>query len=125
MDITPQVPDGKPLIDGYGDGGFRVGGVRYDGGVIIDGLAAHAWSVPEFQALSIENLNAITERQAEMDILLLGTGPRLLMPPKPLKLALKDHNIGLEVMDTGAACRTFNVLLTEERRVAAVLFPVP
>jgi len=59
-----------------------------------------------------------------LDVLLVGCGPRFLPPPAGLVRALRESGIGLEWMDTGAACRTFNVLLAEERRVAAALIAV-
>ena len=82
------------------------------------------WSVTTHEDISIESLQLIVKAEPPVEILLIGCGPKFLLPPKVLGEELRAAGIGLEWMDTGAACRTFNVLLTEERRVAAALIPV-
>ena len=121
MDITPLVPVGRQLITSYGDGGFRVSGVFFTGPVIILPDRTLSWPVPSFADLTLEALALIVE--AAPRILILGTGPRQELIPPPLRRALREAGIVIEAMDTGAACRTYNVLLTEERSVAAALLP--
>ena len=82
------------------------------------------WSVTTHEDISIESLQGIVKAEPPVEILLIGCGPKFLLPPKVLREELRAAGIGLEWMDTGAACRTFNVLLTEERQVAAALIPV-
>lgn len=83
------------------------------------------WPVTEWEQISLETLAPVLQRANEARILLIGCGPSFVLPPQGLKTALKkDHGIVLEWMDTGAACRTFNVLLIEERAVAAALIAV-
>lgn len=124
MDITPVVPQGRPIIDAYGDGGFRIAGQRIEGAVLINGLIASPWSVPPLDALEDVSFASLFDPDFAIEAVLLGTGPRFLRPPRRLRDALKARGLSIEAMDTGAACRTFNVLLSESRRVAAALYPV-
>jgi len=82
------------------------------------------WDVESFEDLSSIHFSAIVQASENVDILLLGCGPSMLLVHTQIRDALKAAAITIEAMDTGAACRTYNVLLTEERRVAAALFPV-
>jgi uncharacterized protein len=79
-----------------------------------------AWAVDSPAALSVEDLERAVELRPE--ILLIGTGPRLVMPANNLMQRLGTQGIGVEIMDTPAACRTYNVLVHEQRRVVAALF---
>ena len=84
-----------------------------------------AWPVGGIADITIDSLRPIFEAEDRPEILFIGCGPTFDLPPKGLKKALKEqHGIVLEWMDTGAACRTFNVLLLEERSVAAALIAV-
>jgi uncharacterized protein len=74
--------------------------------------------------ISIASLQPIISADPSVDILLIGCGPKFSLPPKVLREELRVAGISMEWMDTGAACRTFNVLLSEERRVAAALIAV-
>ena len=74
--------------------------------------------------VSFQSLAAIVEAEEKVDILIVGCGPRFVPPPPGLRRALSEAGIVLEWMDTGAACRTFNVLLTEDRQVAAALVAI-
>ena len=80
------------------------------------------WPVNAADAVTVESLGFALDG---IDIVLVGCGPRFVAPPAPLRAALKARAVALEWMDTGAACRTFNVLLAEERRAAAALIAVP
>jgi uncharacterized protein len=75
-------------------------------------------------SLTAETLHPVTTSDPATDILLVGCGPRFVAPPVGLAQALRVHGTVLEWMDTGAACRTFNVLLSEGRRAAAALIAV-
>jgi uncharacterized protein len=112
------------LVQGYGDGGFRVAGKRLEGSQIIFPEQTTPWPVTAFAAITIESLGAVTQKSAEVDILIVGCGEKFEPYPFDLKDALKEHGIVLEWMDSAAACRTFNVLLVEERPVAAALIAV-
>ncbi|WP_460020920.1 Mth938-like domain-containing protein [Magnetospira thiophila] len=125
LDITPLVPAGRQLIRGYGDGRFLISETRHEGSVLVFSEETLPWPVTEWEQISLETLAPVLQRANEARILLIGCGPSFVLPPQGLKTALKkDHGIVLEWMDTGAACRTFNVLLIEERAVAAALIAV-
>lgn len=124
MDITPLVPADRKLIQGYGGGGFRVNGERVEGSILIAPEAVWAWAVTELAAFTIEGLGPLLERMPKTEILLLGTGKQMSLVAPPLRQRLREMGIVLDIMDTGAACRTYNVLLAEERRVAAALIAV-
>ena len=83
-----------------------------------------AWPVADMSGVTAESLAAARDELAEVEILLLGCGPELVFVGKALRAAVRALGPVLEPMDTGAACRTYNVLLAEERRVAAALIAV-
>jgi uncharacterized protein len=74
--------------------------------------------------ITLESLGAVTAKASEIQILVIGCGAKFAGEPSGLRQGLRQHGIVLEWMDTGAACRTFNVLLGEERQVAAALIVV-
>jgi len=123
-DITPPLPAGRQLIRRYGDGGFEIGGVRHEGSVLVMAERTLAWPVSRADDIDIRALDPCVAAGADVTVLLIGTGRRLVPVPPALRAALREHGIGVEAMDTGAACRTFNVLLSEERAVAAALIAV-
>ena len=114
-----------PSIDAYGAGGFRVSGVRHEGSLLIVQDEARAWppkALAELVAADFETVIALGAR--EVEFVLLGVGPRPAPPPPQVRQALQAAGIGLEVMDTPAACRTYNVLAGEGRRLACALIAV-
>lgn len=124
MDITPQIPAGRQAIEGYGDAGFRISGTRHEGSVLLFPNRVIAWPICGFTDLTLESLRPVIDAAAEVDLLLLGCGSSLQLVPSALRRALKDAGIVVEAMDTGGACRTYNVLLGEDRRIAAALIAV-
>ncbi|SMF76940.1 Uncharacterized conserved protein, contains Mth938-like domain [Tistlia consotensis] len=122
MDITPRLPEGRQVVERYGAGRFRISGRAHEGSVLVTPEATLAWPVTTFAEITLESLEPLL--LAGLDVLLLGCGPKLLLPPKPLKQAVRERGAVLEPMDTGAAARTFNVLMAEERRVGAALIAV-
>ena len=123
-DITPVVPAGRQLIQGYGDGGFTIAGVRHSGSVVVLPGATSQWLVASLEEIDFASFGRITGSEPPTDILIFGGGATLPLVPRPLREALRATGIVIEPMNTGAACRTFNVLLSEERRVAAALIAV-
>jgi uncharacterized protein len=83
-----------------------------------------AWAVTDAADIAPDNLAAVIEAVPRVEVLLVGCGARAGFIPPARRNALRAHGITVEVMDTGAACRTYNVLLAEGRRVAAALLPV-
>ncbi len=125
MDVTPLVKEGAQIIQAYADGGFRISGERYDGAVIVFPEKTILWRVAvDVKSLNEEAFADVVSQQDEIDVLLLGTGKTLVFPDPALKKALKEQGIHVEVMDSGAACRTYNVLMAEGRRVAAMILPL-
>jgi uncharacterized protein len=121
MDITPLVPQGSQVIDGYGPGMFRITGIVYSGSVLVFPDRTLSWQTLSVDALTAGDFKPVITAQPTCDILLLGCGERMEIPPEALRADLRGHGISIDPMDTGAACRTFNVLLAEGRRVAAAL----
>jgi uncharacterized protein len=83
-----------------------------------------AWPVEAAAEISLDGLAPVAEAQPSVEILVIGCGPAFLAPPKGLREGLSEWGVVLEWMDTGAASRTFNVLLAEERACAAALIAV-
>lgn len=114
-----------PSIDAYGDGGFRLAGERHDGSVLILNDEPRSWAVVAMADLTLADLAPVIEAgAAEVEFVLLGTGPRNALPPREVRDGLRAAGIGLEFMDTPAAARLYNLLTSEGRRLAAALIAV-
>lgn len=124
MDVTPTVPEGKQVVEGYGDGRFRITGEVYEGSVIVFPERTVAWPVTAFAEMTVASLSEVTDGGNDIDLLLLGCGPKMQLVTKAFRQPVREAGVVIEPMDTGAACRTFNVLMAEERRVAAALIAV-
>jgi len=124
LDITPAVPAGRQVVQAYGDGGFRISGQAHRGSVVVFPDRTTAWAVTSAEAITADALTAAMADASPVDILLVGCGRRFQPPPKGLIGELRQRGVAVEWMDTGAACRTYNVLLGEDRRVAAALIAV-
>ena len=124
MEMAPLQPLGRQLILGYGKGGFLVSDVQWRGAILVFPDRVLHWDVGALNELSLASFAAIREHEPLPDILLVGTGQRMAMLPSALRADLKSLGLATETMDTGAACRTYNLLVGEERRVAAALLPV-
>lgn len=111
-------------IDAYGNGGFRFAGMSHNGSILCLPSGIHGWAGGEVQSLTADDLAPVLAERAAIDFLLLGCGRSLVIPPPALQKAFVEARVGLEPMDTGAAARTYNVLLGEGRRVAAALIAV-
>ena len=124
MSLPAPLLAGRAPISGYGRGGFRIGGAAHSGSLLILPDAVYPWPVADPQDLAAEDLRAALEFRPSPGFLILGTGLRQLFPDTALRAAFAEAGVGLEAMDTGAACRTYNVLLAEERIFAAALIAV-
>jgi uncharacterized protein len=112
-------PNGRNLFTGYGPGYLSINGTRYETNLIVLADRIAQWDVDSFGALDEAAFEQLAKLPAE--IILLGTGAVLRFPHPRLTQAVRNAGIGLEVMDTSAACRTYNILLGEDRKVAAAL----
>ena len=121
MKFTLEASSRVNLIRGYSAREIRVGEHRLHASCIVTANTLISdWEPASFAALAPAHLEAILALQPE--VVLLGTGPTQRFPPAALRAVLTARGVGLEVMDLGAACRTFNILVQEERQVAAGLF---
>jgi len=121
MDITPVIPKGRQVITSYGGGSFKVSGQVYQGSVIIFPERTVSWTMTVKTPITLDRLTPVLQATEVVELLLIGCAPHQKALPPKIRDGLKQKGIRMEVMDTGAACRTFNVLLAEERRVAAAL----
>ncbi len=115
---------GRAPIDAYGNGGFRFADMSHRGSILCLPSGIHAWDVPAGGELSVDHFAAVIAQKGELDFLLLGTGAGQIFPSRALRSAFEAAGLGLEPMSTGAAARTYNILLAEKRRVAAALMAV-
>ena len=111
-------------IDSYGGGGFRFGGVQVDSSVLLLSDRLEPLTARHVEDISTEALELVFADAGNFDFLLLGAGPAIAFPPLETRRALEEAGISVELMDTASACRTYNVLIAEERRVAAALIAV-
>ncbi len=123
MDITPLVPEDRQVINAYGDGGFRIAGQRWTGSVIVFPHRTISWQPSRFVEVDAQGLEPVVQ-ESGVQVLLLGCGLRAEWPSKELRGWLREKGVVVEPMDTGAAARTFNVMLTEDRAVSAALLAV-
>lgn len=123
MKFTQHRPAGIHIVRGYEAGELRVGEQRFHTSVLLTAERLIAdWAPQHVTDLRREHIDPILELQPE--VVLLGSGPRQRFPDPALLAPLLERGIGVEVMDTGAACRTYNILVGEDRRVVAALFVV-
>ena len=120
MDLAPVAGAGRQIIERYAASGFRVSGVIYHGPVLVFPDLTVAWDAASAPDVTSETLAPVIEHGG-VEILLLGLGRATGAVPAALRTALRTAGVALEAMDTGAACRTYNVLVAEDRRVAAAL----
>ncbi|EME70788.1 hypothetical protein H261_06139 [Paramagnetospirillum caucaseum] len=124
MDISPLIPAGRQIVKGYGDGGFTIAGIRWEGSVLVLPDRTQPWAPTELAQVTEESFAPLLTLAERPRILLLGCGLRMAPVPAALRAALRAAGITVEPMDTGGACRTFNVLVSEDRSVAAALIAV-
>ena len=109
--------DGQYPVDGYGPGGFRIADVWHEGSVVVSLEGVSPIETP----LTLGGLGPVLALADRVDVVLVGQGEDIAPLPVKLRVAFEEAGIGVEIMSTPSACRTYNVLLSEARRVAAVL----
>lgn len=120
---TARYPYQAP-IDAYGNGGFRFADMSHKGSILCLPSGIHAWDVTFPETIDLAALAPVLAEKSQLRFLLLGTGRTQVFPSRDIRKAFEAAGLGLEPMDTGAACRTYNVLLAERRPVAAALIAV-
>jgi uncharacterized protein len=115
---------GRYPFDAYGNGGFRFADMSHRGSVLALPSGIKAWPVASMGELTDEVLAPIFAEAAEIELLLFGTGAEITALSNAFRERFREAGIGLDVMQTGAAARTYNILLAENRKVAAALIAV-
>jgi len=122
--MEPARFPGRAPIEAYGNGGFRFADMSHRGSILVLPSGIEAWLVATPAEITPASLARLINEAAEIDILLVGTGLEMVPLPGETRGALEAAGLYPDPMSTGAAVRTFNVLLSEERRVAAALVAV-
>lgn len=112
-------------ITAYGGGGFRFAEMSHKGSLLCLPSGIYAWDVDDPAVLNVDVLRPALDESGRIEILLLGTGASQIFAAPELRARFAESGISLEAMATGAAARTYNVLLAEGRAVAAALIAVP
>ena len=120
---APHLPQ-PALIDAYGDGGFRFGGMSHRGSLLCFPDGIWAWPVGDPKQLNEDALAAVFDRAQTLDFFLIGAGRDPWPLPEALRQRFRDLSLSVDTMPTGAAVRTYNILLAENRRVGAGLIAV-
>ena len=124
MTAPPPRYPGRAPIDAYGNGGFRFAEMSHRGSILCLPSGIYAWQADSPDEIEAAALAPVLAERDALDLLLLGTGRRSQLPGAEVRRAFEAAGVSLEVMDTGAACRTYNVLLGEGRPVGAALLAV-
>jgi uncharacterized protein len=123
MKITEDLGAKQNLIRGYESGRISINGVAYTRSLIVTPERVEAdWTPGQFEAMRPEHFASVVAWGPE--IMLIGTGTTLRFPPMEIRRVFAEAQIGLEIMDTAAACRTYNIITAEGRRVAAALLMI-
>ncbi|GJE71157.1 Mth938-like domain-containing protein [Methylorubrum podarium] len=126
--VPGQIHDGflpgRHGIDAYGNGGFRFGQMSHRGSILLLPSGIRAWDVSAPSAIDGPSLAPVIAEAEGIELLLIGTGADIVFLPDALRQRLKAAGIGVDAMQTGAAARTYNILMAENRKVAAALIAV-
>ncbi len=125
MEIYPLLPSqDRQILQAYDKDGFRISDTQWRGAVIVFPTRTINWNVKTLADLTLDAFAPVAEAgDPPIELLLIGTGQRMALLPSKFQASLRALGFGIDVMHTGAACRTYNVLIGEERRVAAALLP--
>ncbi|QLF70303.1 hypothetical protein FE840_012560 [Peteryoungia desertarenae] len=114
---------GREPIDAYGNGGFRFADMSHKGSLLLLPSGIYGWDMAEGDSLSVDRFDRVLN-ETGVEFLLIGTGKSMRLVPQELREALKARGISSDPMGTGAAVRTYNIMLAEQRPVAAALIAV-
>jgi len=124
MEFTEITSSEQAFIAGYGDGGFRMGESRFEGSMLITPNGFYPWDVTSKDDINLDNLSPILDVANSVELLIIGMGKNMAFIDKDIRQAFGKKDVAIEVMDTGAAARTYNVLLQEGRKVSAALIAI-
>lgn len=120
MDVTPLLRASQKIIQSYTAGRFKISGEFFDGAVIVGADFVEGWDNPR----PLSEVTQFAFLKDRCDVLLIGAGAAATLLTPAQRQSFREQGLSVEVMDTGAACRTFNVLTAEGRHVVAALLPV-
>lgn len=123
MAMKPRF-DGQSALEAYGDGGFRLAGQRFEGSLIVTPVGVYPWDVRSISDVTTGSLAPVMEAVGTFDFLIVGSGESVASLPEDVYRRLTSEDVFPDVMTTGPACRTYNLMLSENRRVAAALIAV-
>ncbi|MCD1264704.1 hypothetical protein B5M44_09920 [Shinella sumterensis] len=115
---------GRAPIDAYGNGGFRFADMSHRGSILCLPSGIHGWDKQDGSPVTLDDLQRVLDEAGDIEVLLVGTGKEIRPLAPEIKAALRERRISSDPMSTGAAVRTFNVMLAESRAVAAALIAV-
>jgi uncharacterized protein len=121
LKLHADTPTALNTVTAYGPGFIEINKVRHSSAVVLTPARVDPWPIAAFEALAEADFERL--RALDPEMVLLGTGARQRFPHPRLSRALAEARIGLEVMNTSAACRTYNILMAEGRKVVAALMP--
>jgi uncharacterized protein len=121
LKLHADTPTALNTVTAYGPGFIEINKVRHTSAVVLTPARVDPWPVTSFEALAEGDFERL--RALDPEVVLLGTGARQRFPHPRLSRALAEARIGLEAMNTSAACRTYNILMAEGRKVVAALLP--
>ena len=124
MEFTLLTTGDRHVVRFYGNGGFRIGEQTITGSILLFPDRIVTWPVARFEDLRIEHFDEVLKAEPKIEILVIGCGATMELVPATIRGRLRAERLALESMNTGAACRTYNLLLAEDRRVAAALIAV-
>ena len=124
MTSTPAHYPARVPIDAYGNGGFRFAEMSHRGSILIVPSGIYAWNVADMDEVDVDRCAPFLRELKSPAFVVLGTGTTPVMPDAALRKAFAAAGLGLEPMSTGAACRTYNVLLAEGRDLGAAFIAV-
>lgn len=114
----------QTAIEAYGNGGFRFAGMSHQGSLLCLPTGMHAWNVTAADGVSLESLTPVLAVADRIDVLFIGLGANIAPIDPVIRAALRERQVIVEAIGTGGAVRTYNVLLAEQRAVAAALIAV-
>lgn len=125
MDITPLISPDQKIIQSYGKGYIKIKGEQFQTPVIVRPDSVEPWNITKpVSEMILNDFLKICDGTDKPEVFIIGCGDKSVFISPLLRSQLKENGLPLEAMDTGAACRTYNVLLTEGRQVAACIIPL-
>lgn len=124
MELRKAHFPGSSPIDAYGNGGFRFADMSHRGSLLFLPSGIHGWDATADSELTVDLFAPVLAETDKIEVLLIGTGKEMRFIPPALRTALREKGIVCDPMNTGAAVRTYNILLAESRAVAAALIAI-